>query len=146
MTCSTCTPATRSSLAAPATAVSPLAGAPASLPSRAPLAGVMPPGLDTLKALAPTLDPEVLRLALAAHGSVVAQGLAAQPDLLTVIDYSRPSSEERLWVFDLRRSELLFNELVAHGKNTGEDLARSFSNRYGSLQTSLGVFLGVASP
>jgi len=59
---------------------------------------------------------------------------------LTLIDYSLVSTQKRLWVFDLITGKLLFHELVAHGKNTGENFARHFSNTYGSLQTSLGLF------
>jgi hypothetical protein len=97
--------------------------------------------LDRLAGLAPDLDREVLRLALAARDGVRERGLAPRSELLTVIDYSKPSSEKRLWVLDLEREELLFHELVAHGKNTGDNLARSFSNRNESKQTSLGVFV-----
>ena len=59
---------------------------------------------------------------------------------LTVIDYSRPSTEKRLWVFDLHARTLLFEELVAHGRGSGENLATSFSNQPESHQTSLGLF------
>ena len=59
---------------------------------------------------------------------------------LTVIDYSRPSTEKRLWVFDLRTRELLFEELVAHGSGSGENIATSFSNESESHQSSLGLF------
>jgi hypothetical protein len=97
--------------------------------------------LERLAALAPTLDRDVLRYALAARDEAVRDGQASRKHLLTVIDYSRPSTEERLWVFDTDASELLFHELVAHGKNTGENLARRFSNRENSLQTSLGTFV-----
>lgn len=127
---------------------------PASLPSQ--LAPVMEPvveqvaeavgvapadRIDRLVGLAPDLDREVLRLALAARDGVRERGLAPRSELLTVIDYSKPSSEKRLWVLDLEREELLFHELVAHGKNTGDNVARSFSNRNESKQTSLGVFV-----
>jgi hypothetical protein len=47
----------------------------------------------------------------------------------------------RLWVLDLERGRVLARELVAHGRGTGEDRARRFSNRPGSLQSSLGVFV-----
>ena len=97
--------------------------------------------LERLASLAPGLDREVLRLALAARDGVSERGLAGRAELLTVIDYSKPSSEKRLWVLDLEREALLFHELVAHGKNTGDNLARSFSNRNESKQTSLGVFV-----
>jgi hypothetical protein len=60
--------------------------------------------------------------------------------LLTIIDYSRPSTERRLWVLDLARRRVLFYEFVAHGRNTGENFAEEFSNQPGSLQSSLGLF------
>jgi len=62
------------------------------------------------------------------------------PARLAVIDYSRPSTMPRLWVFDVAKRRLLNQELVAHGKNTGENYAQHFSNRVGSLQSSLGLF------
>jgi hypothetical protein len=97
--------------------------------------------LERLAVLAPTLDRDVLRLALEAREQVARRGEAPRDHLLTVIDYSLASTAKRLWVFDLRAEEILFHELVAHGKNTGDNYARNFSNRDGSLQTSLGTFV-----
>jgi hypothetical protein len=88
---------------------------------------------------APQLAPGVLKLALQARRCAVEQGGAAS-DRLGVIDYSRPSTEPRLWVFDLERARLLFQELVAHGRNSGDNYARDFSNADGSLASSLGLF------
>lgn len=88
-----------------------------------------------LSHLAPDADPRVLSLA--------ANALAcADPDAerLAVIDYSRPSTEPRLWVFDLPRNELLFEELVSHGRGSGDAVAETFSNVQGSNQSSLGLF------
>lgn len=90
---------------------------------------------------APGLDPAVVALAQDAAARAVSQGLARDPRTLTVIDYSLPSTEKRLWVFDLETRELLFHELVAHGKNTGDNLATRFSNTMDSKQTSLGLFV-----
>ncbi len=86
------------------------------------------------------LRPEVLRLALRARDRVAASGLSARP-VLTVIDYSLPSRQRRLWVLDLAHGRVLAHELVAHGRGTGEDRAVRFSNRPGSLQSSLGTFI-----
>lgn len=86
------------------------------------------------------LRPEVLRLALAARARAVAGGVPARP-VLTVIDYSLASRERRLWVLDLAHARILAHELVAHGRGSGDDLARRFSNRPGSLQSSLGTFV-----
>lgn len=82
---------------------------------------------------------EVLDLALRAYSCGRARGEFSQP-LLTVIDYSMPSTSKRLWVIDLDRRRVLFNELVAHGANSGETYAYAFSNRVGSRQSSLGLF------
>jgi hypothetical protein len=90
---------------------------------------------------APGLRGEVLRLALEATQRAAERGLVKRTDLLTVIDYSLPSSQPRLFVFDLAARKLLFRELVAHGKNSGDDRANYFSNSPGSLATSLGLFV-----
>ena len=59
--------------------------------------------------------------------------------LLTVIDYSLPSTERRLWVIDVASRRVLFHELVAHGEASGDNYAVDFSNAPGSRQSSLGV-------
>jgi len=88
---------------------------------------------------APLPRREVLDLALQAYQCALARGDIRRP-LLTIIDYSLPSSEKRLWVLDPRRKRVLFHELVAHGVNSGDTWAVAFSNRVNSRQTSLGLF------
>jgi hypothetical protein len=90
---------------------------------------------------APGLKAEVLRMALRASGCAAEQGLVKRKNLLTVIDYSLPSSQPRLFTFDLATRKLIFRELVAHGKNSGGNLASFFSNSPGSLATSIGLFV-----
>ena len=87
-----------------------------------------------------TLEPRIFRLALAAASCAVRSNSIPDLATLTVIDYSRPSTEKRLWVFDLRTRSLLFEELVAHGRGSGENVATSFSNTAESHQSSLGLF------
>ena len=94
---------------------------------------------------APAPDPDVLRLALKAVACATAGGDIATPPTLTLIDYSLPSTEPRLWVLDLRSGETLFVELVAHGKNTGDNLATRFSDTLESHQSSLGLFVAADS-
>lgn len=93
-----------------------------------------------LTRLAPEADPRVLNLALEARDCASKNMGQALAPRLAVIDYSLPSTEIRLWVFDLVTRQLLFAEHVAHGQGTGENFARDFSNRDGSHQTSLGLF------
>jgi len=94
-----------------------------------------------LHRLAPELELEIIECALRASIAARAHGVGGESRLLTVIDYSKPSTVKRLWVFDVATPRLLFHELVAHGKNSGDRDTVSFSNRVGSRQTSLGLFV-----
>ncbi len=121
-------------------AVGMLGGAATGPPQQSPQPPPLPrQALDELVEQAENLEPAVLERALAAADCALRRGLA-DTTVLSVIDYSLPSTRPRLWTFDLETRELLFEELVAHGKNTGENRARYFSNRLGSKQSSLGLF------
>jgi len=87
------------------------------------------------------IETDVLEMALGAASCAVKSGVVTGPETLTVIDYSKPSSERRLWVYDLKSKRLLFEELVAHGQGSGANMATQFSNDDESHQTSLGLFV-----
>ncbi|MDF1827483.1 MAG: murein L,D-transpeptidase catalytic domain family protein [Legionellaceae bacterium] len=93
-----------------------------------------------LSQVAPELNTKVLKLALTAYQKALHSGVAKK-QILTVIDYSLPSSKQRLWVFDVRKEKLLYHMHVAHGKNSGQTVATHFSNRVESKETSLGAFV-----
>jgi uncharacterized protein (DUF2252 family) len=87
-----------------------------------------------------SIEMDVLEMALSAASCAVRSGDAKNPSTLTVIDYSKASTEKRLWVFDLKSRELIYEELVAHGQGTGANMATQFSNEPDSHRTSLGLF------
>jgi hypothetical protein len=88
-----------------------------------------------------TLKPEALEIALRGQKILVDQGIANKPSILTLIDYSLPSTSERLFVIDLTYRTILYRSLVAHGRNSGDIYASRFSNRIQSHQSSLGFFV-----
>jgi hypothetical protein len=87
------------------------------------------------------LSPKVLAKALDAVSAARARGVSGKSDRLTIIDYSLPSTQPRLWVLDLAKGKVLFHELVAHGAGSGDKFATRFSNVNDSRATSLGLFL-----
>jgi hypothetical protein len=97
--------------------------------------------MNPTSAAASGIAPEVLELALRAVSCAVNSGDIERPRTLTVIDYSLPSIEPRLWVFEVATGKLLFKELVAHGRNTGENMATHFSDEPESRQSSIGLFV-----
>ena len=109
-----------------------------SLPATPATAHTLPRVTD-LAASAPDADPKVLGRALQAMQCAAESGMPSS-QRLAVIDYSLPSSKPRLWVFDLASGQLLFRELVAHGRNTGDNDARFFSNEMNSRSSSIGLF------
>lgn len=82
------------------------------------------------------LDFDVFKLALDGYNSID----APNKNLLSIIDYSKPSNEKRFFIIDVKNHKLLYQTLVAHGKKTGYLNATSFSNKYGSHKSSLGFF------
>ena len=86
------------------------------------------------------IDPMVLSMALSGYYTLKEQGKVNRDGILTVIDFNRPSVDERLFVIDVNRGLLLYSALVAHGSGSGENYAQSFSNASGSHQSSLGFY------
>lgn len=87
------------------------------------------------------LDREVLELGLRGFDRLAASGRISRDSILTIVDFSKPSLDRRMYVIDLKRRKLLFQTVVAHGRNSGTAFARNFSNRPKSLQSSLGFYI-----
>jgi L,D-transpeptidase catalytic domain len=87
------------------------------------------------------LSRQVLDLAMTAATCAQSRGVVGAAKTLTIIDYSLPSTEPRLWVLDLTNGRTLYEEIVAHGRGSGGNVATAFSNAADSHQTSLGLFV-----
>lgn len=83
------------------------------------------------------LNYDVFKTALNGYNKIDGRKKA----LLTIIDYSKPSTEKRFFVIDMDKKELLVYSHVSHGKNSGGNIATSFSNKISSNKSSLGFFL-----
>lgn len=72
---------------------------------------------------------------------LVAQGRLVNSSVLAIADFSQPSSQKRLYILDLKNYKLLFQSLVAHGRNSGKEMAVAFSNRMSSNMSSPGFYI-----
>lgn len=83
----------------------------------------------------------VLKLAMEAYYNAQKLGIKPTKPILTLIDYSIPSTKRRLWVLDINLEKILHKSMVAHGKNSGKKYATSFSNIANSRQSCIGLFI-----
>ncbi|MCO6497128.1 MAG: murein L,D-transpeptidase catalytic domain family protein [Chitinophagaceae bacterium] len=87
------------------------------------------------------LSETVFEYAVNGYEKLKAKGSLQNECILTIIDFSKPSNEERLYVLDMSNYEVLYKSLVAHGRNSGKIYARQFSNKPGSHMSSIGFYL-----
>lgn len=87
------------------------------------------------------LSNDIFQLALKGYNKLEAAGQLEHPGIITIVDFSQSSKNKRMYVIDFNEHKLLFNTLVAHGRNTGEEFAKNFSNESGTLKSSLGFYV-----
>ena len=87
------------------------------------------------------LSKETFQYAVKGYEHLRAQGVIKDTQYLSVVDFSQSSRKKRFYLFDFKNHKLLKNTFVAHGKNSGVDMATRFSNIPGSEQSSLGFYV-----
>lgn len=111
------------------------------LPAAAkPSSDITPAQIKKIESQAPNLSPTALTAALKPYEEARAAGLDQQ-QILTIVDFSKPSTQNRFYVIDFKHLKVLYATLVAHGENSGDSYARRFSNVMGSEESSLGLYL-----
>jgi hypothetical protein len=87
------------------------------------------------------LSQSAFNYAIVGYNQLLNTGKIKNDDVLSIIDFSLPSSKKRLFVIDLKQAVVLFNTYVSHGKNSGKDNATIFSNKDNSFKSSLGFYV-----
>ena len=86
------------------------------------------------------LSVKALEYALKGYNYMRSKGLLDK-NILSICDFSQSSKNKRLYIIDVENMKLVLNTYVAHGKNSGAEFARNFSNKPESLMSSLGFYV-----
>jgi hypothetical protein len=89
----------------------------------------------------PSLSRDAYRLALQGYQALLSEGRITNDSVLSIIDFTLPSSDYRFFVINLKRNRVIFKTLVSHGCNSGELYAIRFSNKLQSHQSALGFYI-----
>ena len=87
------------------------------------------------------LNEEIFNMAFNGFSKINKKEIISRDSIITIIDYSKPSNEKRLFIIDLKSAKLIHHSVVAHGRNTGEKYARVFSNKLNSHMSSIGFYI-----
>lgn len=87
------------------------------------------------------VSEDAMKYALSGYAQLSNEGKIAKKDIITIVDFSKPSTEERLFVINLKTKQVIAKSLCAHGRNSGEIWAEKFSNNSESYQSSLGFYI-----
>jgi len=87
------------------------------------------------------INRTVFEMAEKGYEKIIKEGRLFNDSIVSIIDFSLPSSAKRLYIIDLKNFEVLFNTYVAHGRNSGKEFATSFSNSLSSFKSSPGFYI-----
>ncbi|MDB5203449.1 MAG: hypothetical protein JWQ27_2858 [Ferruginibacter sp.] len=96
---------------------------------------------DSLKLNMKGLSEEAFDYAVKGYEYLRNKGRIRNQNVISIVDFTKPSTQKRLFIIDVKNYKVLFNTYVAHGQNSGKEFARQFSNRPDSYQSSLGFYV-----
>jgi hypothetical protein len=95
---------------------------------------------DSLRLGSLGLGRQVFDYAMKGFSYMKETGNLANEQIISIVDFSKPSSQKRLFVIDIKNYKVLFNTYVAHGMQSGKEIANQFSNKPSSNKSSLGFY------
>jgi hypothetical protein len=117
-------------------------------PQLLPAPSPTPGGFFSMKSIYDSLHLDLSGLSRQAYDyalkgweKLINQGRIVNSSVMAIVDFSQPSTQKRLYVLDMENYKVLFNTLVAHGRNSGKEMANSFSNRPSSFKSSPGFYI-----
>jgi len=96
---------------------------------------------DSLQLDLAGLSRQAFDYAVRGYEKLVTQGKLVNQSIIAIVDFSQPSSQKRLYVLDVKNFKVLFNTMVAHGRNSGKQWATYFSNQLSSYKSSPGFYI-----
>lgn len=87
------------------------------------------------------LSQRAFDYAMQGYKFLLSSGKIRNENILSIVDFSMPSSKKRLFVIDLKNSKILYNTYVSHGRNSGREMASDFSNQPESFMSSPGFYV-----
>lgn len=91
------------------------------------------------------LGEDVFNYAVKGYEELVKKNMVSNSDVISIVDFSKASNQKRLYIINISTGQVLFNTLVAHGRNSGLEYANTFSNKASSYESSLGFYVTSAT-
>jgi hypothetical protein len=107
----------------------------------APIISSIKSAYDSLHLDLSGLSQQAFDFAKRGFDKLIVQGRILNDSIISIVDFSQPSNMKRLYILDIKHYKVLFNTLVAHGKNSGQEWANSFSNQPSSFKSSTGFYI-----
>lgn len=96
---------------------------------------------DSLQIQLTGLSRQAIEFAQKGLDKLIEEGRLLNDSIISIVDFSQPSSNKRLYIFDLKHYRVLFNTWVSHGRNSGREWAQSLSNEPSSYKSSPGFYI-----
>ncbi len=87
------------------------------------------------------LGQKAFEYAWRGYHNLLKKGMIQKRSVLSICDFSQSSRTKRMYVIDVQHRKLLYRTYVAHGQNSGDEYATTFSNEPDSYKSSLGFYV-----